>query len=83
MITLMTKDFVLTLPSILSILTTDGVCPAEMCLTIFGTMHTHPPETGDDNGVRAAWLGAAAVLAAAIPAVMLTVSRRKKKYIDM
>ena len=41
------------------------------------------PETGDDNGVRAAWLGAAAVLAAAIPAVMLTVSRRKKKYNDI
>ena len=41
------------------------------------------PETGDDNGVRAAWLGTAAVLAAAIPAVMLTVSRRKKKYIDI
>ena len=41
------------------------------------------PETGDENGVRAARLGAAAVLAAAVPAVMLTVSRRKKKYIDI
>ena len=41
------------------------------------------PETRDENGVRAAWLGAAATLSAAIPAVTLTVSRRKKKYIDI
>lgn len=59
---------------------------------VFDFMRSYPalnpfnvqsPETGDENGVRAAWLGAGAVLAAAIPAVMLTVSRRKKKYNDI